>query len=198
MLVSIGSLSVPKISAVCRAFSRFPELWKDDGKLEFVTLKKENRGQAKNAEIDKVSGVSCNPMSLEECFTGAKNRAEAAYKESVEAYGKCDYSVGIESGLFKEDMVNTKFLETSAVVIFDGKNFYYGTSPSFELPKVAVEGALQGIEAGFMDDVFGPGTKGRRGIIGALTDERIYRDDFEELGVICALTQVLKKDIYEK
>ncbi len=198
MLISIGSRSIPKISAVSRAFSKFPELWTDDESLEFVILSKENRGDAKNSEKDKVSGVSCNPISLEETIKGAKNRAKSAFDYAVKTKGKCNYAVGLEGGLFKVDEVNTKHLELSVAVIFDGKNYYYGTSPAFELPKAAVVGAYQGKEAGLMDDVFGTTTKGRQGIIGTLTEGRLNRDDFEEMGVICALAGIVRKDIYDK
>lgn len=198
MIVCIGSRSEAKISAVSRAFSRFPELWIKDEKLEFVMLPKEERGDSKNAEIDKVSGVSCNPISLDETFKGAKNRSTMAYEFASAKFGKCDYAVGIEGGLFKADMVNTAHLEVSTVVIFDGKNYFYGTSPAFELPKAAVAGVYEGKEAGLMDDVFGVSTKGRQGIIGTLTNGRLNRDDFEEAGVICALAQIIREDIYTK
>ena len=31
MLISIGSRSIPKITAITRAFSRYPELWIENG-----------------------------------------------------------------------------------------------------------------------------------------------------------------------
>ncbi len=198
MIVCIGSRSDAKTSAVSRAFSKFPELWLKDEKIEFLTLPKDNRGDAKNSEIDKVSGVSCNPIGLDEIFLGAKNRAKTAYEFAKDTYGKCDYAVGTEGGLFEVKMVNTGYLEASCVAVFDGENYFYGTSPAFELPKEAVRRTLLGEEAGFMDDVFGRSTKGREGIIGTLTSGRLNRDDFEEAGVICALAQIVRKDIYQK
>ena len=65
MLISIGSRSIPKVTAITRAFSRYPELWlENDGKIE--------------------SGVSCNPLSLEETINGAKNRAKNAFEHAEE------------------------------------------------------------------------------------------------------------------
>ena len=86
MLISIGSRSIPKITAITRAFSRYPELWiNDSNKIEYMIMPKEVRkdeqkGQAK----DIFSGVSCNPMTLKETIEGAKNRAKNAYEHAKE------------------------------------------------------------------------------------------------------------------
>lgn len=86
MLVSIGSRSIPKVTAITRAFSRYPELWVNNtDKIEYIIMPKEvrkdeNEGQQK----DNFSGVSCNPMSLTETINGAKNRAKNAFEYAVE------------------------------------------------------------------------------------------------------------------
>ena len=86
MLVSIGSRSIPKITAITRAFSRYPELWiESSDKIEYIIIAKEirkdeNEGQQK----DKFSGVSCNPMTLSETIEGAKNRAKNAFEHAKE------------------------------------------------------------------------------------------------------------------
>lgn len=86
MLISIGSRSIPKITAITRAFSRYPELWINaSDKIEYIIMPKEvrkdeNVGQQK----DNFSGVSCNPMTLEETIKGAKNRAKNAYEHAKE------------------------------------------------------------------------------------------------------------------
>ena len=86
MLISIGSRSVPKVTAITRAFSRYPELWlENDEKIEYIIMPKdvrndENVGQA----TDKFSGVSCNPLSLDETIKGAKNRAKNAFEHAEE------------------------------------------------------------------------------------------------------------------
>ena len=44
MLISIGSRSIPKITAITRAFSRYPELWIENGdKIEYMIMPKEVR-----------------------------------------------------------------------------------------------------------------------------------------------------------
>ncbi len=86
MLISIGTRSIPKITAVTRAFSRYPELWiNNSDKIEYLIMPKEVRkdeteGQAK----DNFSGVSCNPLSLSETIEGAKNRAKNAFEHAKE------------------------------------------------------------------------------------------------------------------
>ena len=86
MLISIGSRSVPKVTAITRAFSRYPELWlENDEKIEYIIMPKdvrndENIGQA----TDNFSGVSCNPLSLDETIKGAKNRAKNAFEHAEE------------------------------------------------------------------------------------------------------------------
>ena len=86
MLISIGSRSIPKITAITRAFSRYPELWiGSSDKIEYIIMPKEirkdeNEGQQK----DNFSGVSCNPMTLSETIEGAKNRAKNAFEHAQE------------------------------------------------------------------------------------------------------------------
>ena len=86
MLVSIGSRSIPKITAITRAFSRYPELWiNNSDKIEYMIMPQEVRkDESSGQEQDKFSGVSCNPMSLSETIKGAKNRAKNAYEHAKE------------------------------------------------------------------------------------------------------------------
>ena len=81
MLISIGSRSIPKITAITRAFSRYPELWVDENdKIEYIIMPKELRqDEIKGQDKDSFSGVSCNPLTLEETIKGAKNRAKNAF-----------------------------------------------------------------------------------------------------------------------
>ena len=86
MLISIGSRSIQKITAITRAFSRYPELWINNvDKIEYLIMPKEVRNDNKEGQAkDNFSGVSCNPMSLTETIEGAKNRAKNAYEHSKE------------------------------------------------------------------------------------------------------------------
>lgn len=86
MLVSIGSRSMPKIIAVTRAFSRYPELWVENSdKIEYEIMPKEvKKSDTQGMQTDNFSGVSCNPLTLEETIQGAKNRAKNAYEHAKE------------------------------------------------------------------------------------------------------------------
>ena len=86
MLVSIGTRSVPKVTAITRAFSRYPELWlENDDKIEYLIMPKDVRqDETSGQQKDNFSGVSCNPMSLKETIEGAKNRAKNAFEYAVE------------------------------------------------------------------------------------------------------------------
>ena len=87
MLVAIGSRSMPKIVAITRAFSRYPELWvNEDDKIEYIIMpKEESKNIPKGQEMDDFSGVSCNPLTLSETINGAKNRAKNAFEHAKEA-----------------------------------------------------------------------------------------------------------------
>ena len=87
MRISIGSRSIPKISAITRAFSKYPELWVNDyDKIEYIIIPKETRteGELSGFEKDKLSGVRTNPMSFEEIIKGAKTRAKYAFEYGEE------------------------------------------------------------------------------------------------------------------
>ena len=86
MLISIGSRSIPKVTAITRAFSRYPELWMEkDEEIKYIIMPKEVRNDEKTGqEKDNFSGVSCNPMTLTETIEGAKNRAKNAFEYAEE------------------------------------------------------------------------------------------------------------------
>ena len=86
MLVSIGSRSIPKITAITRAFSRYPELWiESSDQIEYMIMPKEIRkDEREGQQKDNFSGVSCNPMTLSETIEGAKNRAKNAFEHAKE------------------------------------------------------------------------------------------------------------------
>jgi non-canonical (house-cleaning) NTP pyrophosphatase len=86
MIISIGSRSIPKITAITRAFSRYPEIWiNEEDKIEYVIMPKEIRKDETNGqEKDNFSGVSCNPLTLSETINGAKNRAKNAFEYAKE------------------------------------------------------------------------------------------------------------------
>lgn len=111
--------------------------------------------------------------------------------------GKCNFGIGIEAGMYEVPETETKYMDASICAIYDGNKYYIGFSPSFEYPKKAVERVLKGEEIGNMHDIFGNTSKGRKGAIGVLTKERVYRDEIDEYAVIMALTKIISKEIYD-
>jgi len=199
MYISIGTRSQPKIAAVCSAFSQYPELcFRDGDLLQFMILPEKKRGTAADSAIDSVSKVSCNPLTLDELTTGAKNRAKEAYRLCKEQHGACDYGVGIEGGLFPVDGTETGYLDTSICAIYDGERYAIGGSPLFEYPRAVMKHILAGEEPGFLADYFGPNAKGRAGSIGPLTDGRVLRDEFDRYAVTMALTRIVSPELYSR
>ena len=198
MYVSIGTRSKPKIAAVCTAFSRYPELcFRDGDTLQFVILPANKRGDAQGSSIDQVSKISCNPLTLEETITGAKNRALEAYRHCETQHGACDYGVGIEAGLFPVQGTMSGYLDTSICAIYDGKDYAIGGSPLFEYPDAVMKRILGGEEPGLIADFFGETAKGRPGVIGPLTEGRVNRDEFDQYAVLMALTRIVAGKLYE-
>ena len=199
MYVSIGTRSQPKISAVCSAFSRYPELcFRASALLQYVIFPADKRGTAQGSSVDQVSKVSCNPLTLEETVAGAKNRAYEAYQHCVKLHGACDYGVGVEAGLFPVQGVEAGYLDTSICAIYDGSGYAIGGSPVFEYPAAVMKRILNGEEPGLIADFFGETAKGRAGVIGPLTEGRVCRDEFDRYAVLMALTRIVAGKLYDR
>ncbi len=86
MLISIGTRSIPKVTAITRAFSRYNEIWMNKSdKIEYQIMPKDIRNdKTQGQQKDNFSLVSCNPISLTETINGAKNRAKNAFEYAVE------------------------------------------------------------------------------------------------------------------
>ena len=199
MKIAIGTRSTPKIIAITRAISRYPELWsEDENNIEYITIPKDLRnGHALGNQKDAFSNVSCNPITMEDTIQGAKNRARNAYEYVLEKYKECNLGIGIEAGLYKIECAQTGYMDHSVCSIYDGEEYYLGFGPSFEYPREVVKRVLNGEEIGVMTDIFGSTAKERKGAIGVLTKERVYRDELEEYAVIMALTKIVSKDMYK-
>lgn len=75
------------------------------------------------------TGVPDHPFNRE-TFVGATNRAIDAWKR---AKGNCDYSVGMESGLFT--FLPGMHVDITVCCVFDGKEKIYGTGMGFVVPE---------------------------------------------------------------
>lgn len=83
------------------------------------------------------SRVSHHPFN-QETFAGARNRAHAAWKRAIGAQGKrtkrcCDYSLGMESGLFT--LAPGIHVDITICCVYDGAHETYGTGMGFVVPE---------------------------------------------------------------
>jgi len=77
------------------------------------------------------SGVSPQPGSLGEIVRGARGRARRAYAD-------CDYSVGIEAGVFRLAALSPRPFQITIACVFDGEREALGSGPFFEIPDALV------------------------------------------------------------
>lgn len=73
------------------------------------------------------SGVTEQPLSLEEIIEGAIFRAKSVF-------GDCEYSVGIEDGIAQVPQTQSGYMNFCCCVVYDGRNVYPGLGPAFEYP----------------------------------------------------------------
>ena len=130
------------------------------------------------------SPVSHHPFN-KETFSGAKNRAHAAFKRSK---GKCDYSLGMESGLFS--LARGTHVDITVCCVYDGKRETYGTGMGFVVPEwIAKKIRAHGSDLSkVMKEIMGEDRIGRRqGALGWFSDGKIHRREQIESSVACAL-----------
>jgi inosine/xanthosine triphosphatase len=172
--VIIASESPVKISAVKAGFRKmFPE-----SEIYFDSF-------------SVPSGVSDQPLSDLETYTGARNRSEYAYASSPDA----DYWVGIEGGLdeflFELEAFAWVFIKSKEK---EGK----ARTATFFLPERISKLIRQGKELGEADDiVFGMSdSKKKNGAVGILTRDVSNRTDYYSEAVILALIPFINETLY--
>lgn len=141
--------------------------------------------------ISVPSGVSDQPMTDEETFAGARNRAINAGKAEAEAH----YWAGVEGGIQK----NGSEMEAFAwVVILSADKSGKARTASFQLPPAVVELIDQGMELGHADDMVFKrnNSKQKNGAVGILTNDLIDRVGYYEPAVILALIPFLNEALY--
>ena len=117
MIVRVGTANAMKVAATRKAFARF--------------FKK-----AKIVGVEVPSSVSAQPISFGEIVRGARERARRAFRD-------CDFSVGIEAGLFKVGPVSPRPFQITMACVFDGKREALGSGPFFEIPPSMVKQIVQ-------------------------------------------------------
>lgn len=179
MHITIGTENLGKIQAVKNALKKYPAY--HDAQIQGCSI---------------TSGVSDQPIGLEETITGAKNRANAAY-----AKGNAELSIGLESGIFPVPHTKSGYMDTTICAIYDGATYHIGFSSCFEYPKTMITKVLEeqkeiadiAVELGFSEH---RSFKEGLGMIGVLTNGVISRIAFTEQAVHTALLQLLHPDQY--
>lgn len=169
MRIRVGSLNPVKLGAIRTVMrTRFPDALFDPVAVD--------------------SGVSVQPIGLEETLRGATNRARAAFSE-------CDLSVALESGLIPVPVTVSGYMNLTACAIFDGQEMYLGLGPAFELPGEVTRLVVQeGLEldpavqrVGLTDDVR---IGYSQGLIGILSRGRVTREDYSRPAVSMAMVRM--------
>lgn len=172
--IVIASKNPVKINAVKIGFEKmFP-----NEKFEFIG-------------ISVQSNITNQPLSSDETFIGAKNRADNASKEIINA----DFYVGIEGGieLSKEEMEAFAW-----IVIKSDQQYGKSKTGTFFLPKKVVNLIKQGKELGEADDIVFNRTNSKQenGAVGILTGNVINRINYYTEAVILSLIPFKNKDLY--
>ena len=135
------------------------------------------------------SGVAEQPMTDQETYQGALNRAKVALERMPDAA----YTIGLEGGI--EDSPNGMMSFAWAVILTTSGKVGKGRTASFFLPTKVAALVRQGKELGEADDlVFGEtGSKQKMGAIGLLTKGLIDRTRLYQDAVVIALIPFINK-----
>lgn len=150
----------------------------------------------KNVEVVGVkvsSGIKDQPLSTNEMFQGALNRAKNALKKLE----KATYGVGIEGGVHR---YSYGWFEQSIVVIVDKRgNIGVGSSGGLVLPPKVIKKIKEGknLEQA-VDELFGTKKIGEGiGMFGIFTKGVVTRSEGVKHGVAFALARFLYEEIYQ-
>lgn len=182
MIIAVGTTNTIKIQAIEEVIQDYPQL-----------------ADAVVQPFSVPSEIAEQPLSLEEIIKGAKNRAKNAY----EACNSCDYSFGIESGLFEAVGTQTGFLEACICCIYDGVNHLIGLSCGFEVPphilELVVDKNRDLAQACYEAGVTTNSKLGSaEGLIGILSKGRINRKEYTKQCIRTALLQLENQALYQK
>jgi len=141
------------------------------------------------------TGVADHPFN-DETFVGSKNRAHAAWKK---AKGKCDYSIGMESGLFT--LFKGIHIDITACCVYDGKEETYGTGMGFVVPEEMARKIKENHSdlSKVLEEATGLKEVGRKhGAIGHFSAGVLHRREQIEQSVVCGFVPRLYKAKVEK
>ena len=154
MIVTVATANAMKVEAVKKAFAKF--------------FKK-----VKVVGVEAESTVSPQPLSFGEIVRGARGRARAAFRD-------CDYSVGIEAGVFRVAAVAPNPFQITIACVFDGEREALGSGPFYEVPPALVRRIV----------------KADTGSVAVVTKGRVTRGQVTRDAVVMALAPFLSRDLY--
>ncbi len=178
--IALGSNSEPKKEGVVRAFGLY---WES---VELVTF--------------RASGLSQQPIGWREIRESLTKRLDENPSNSA-----WDFSVALESGIIPDalqcgatTLADAKDegvigLSMAAIRVRRSQETFYGVSPAFVIPTEVLElmtdNCLELAKA--FKSIYNFDAKGKSGVIGTLSRQRIRRTDFEHLAVLMALWQIV-------
>ena len=173
LLFAVGSTNPVKVNCVTQAVRQF---WPD----------------AQTVGVNTDSQVSDQPMSDEEMFMGARNRAWHALALTPDA----THGVGLEGGVLGTPQGMWAY--AWMVVVDRAGRTGIGQSGRFMLPAGVAELVRSGLELGEADDRFfgASNSKQKAGAIGLLSDEKIDRLQLYLQGVTFALLPFVHPEFY--
>lgn len=135
------------------------------------------------------SGVPDQPMGFEDTLRGARNRAKEAWTPDFYL------GIGIESGIIPVPMTKTGYMNLTTCVLYNGKDFFTGLGPAFELPESVLAGILEknmeldeAVRAAGLSE--NPRIGYHEGLIGLLTNNVITRMEYTKPAVHMALASL--------
>jgi len=178
LIVGVGSLRGPKLTAVERALRRLAPV---DARLAAARVVGRDVGEVAPAM----------PLSVAELLEGARSRAERVLELLAAEHCRAGLGVGLEGGLeiLHEDGTRRGFLMGWAYVT-DGSRGAHGCGGALELPSRIVEEVVDDdVELGVAIDHFSGESDVRsgQGAWGILTRGLVERSDSFEVAVLNAL-----------
>ncbi|MBI3855607.1 MAG: DUF84 family protein [Planctomycetes bacterium] len=123
--------------------------------------------------VEVGSSVSAQPISFGEIVRGARERARRAFRD-------CDYSVGIEAGVFKVGPVSPRPFQITMACVFDGRREALGSGPFFELPPSMLKQIVQA----------------DTGSVGVVTKGKVTREAVTRDAIVMALAPFVSPGLY--
>jgi inosine/xanthosine triphosphatase len=177
MRVLVGSRNPTKIAAVEDVFGRC------FGSVEAIG-------------VEVASGVSAQPMGLEETFLGAENRARGLLRVNAAQGWNAQFCVGIEGGVA---LLHGRWFAFGVICIADERErLGFGVTSHFELPAEVAAGLANGAELGeVIDELTGQrDTRLAGGAIGYLSHGQLDRRGLARQGIFMALLPFMNETLF--